>query len=320
VTGRPAAAPRGEAGAKVNLALAVTGRRDDGYHELRSVFLRLALHDRLEVGMAADPSGPHKLVIEGEPGLAVAGNLVLRAVEGLGATVGRPLPALRLRLRKHIPVAAGLAGGSSDAALALRLAMQAWDVPPETPGLPALAARLGSDVPFFMSRHAAALVSGIGESVEPLPAPDPVAGVLLVTPARRLSTAAVFVEFDADRASARAGIDRVAALATSLRGGLDGKGLDGKGLAALGSQLRDANDLWPAAARLSPELALVRDLLEQRLGRAFLLTGSGPTLFAIYPSPGPAVAAGAALEAAGLPSLGGAVIHATATSSRGGPS
>ena len=183
-----------DAHAKINLALAVTGTRDDGYHELRSVFLRLALHDRLEAeldpGAAAD-----RLVVEGEH-VATDADLVLRAARELRAVIDPALPALRFSLRKRVPAAAGLGGGSSDAAAAIDLALAAWGVrlhPAERLGA---AARIGADVPFFSAGHGAALVEGIGEHVTPLPAPDPPAGILLVTPRDRLSTAAVFAEYD----------------------------------------------------------------------------------------------------------------------------
>jgi 4-diphosphocytidyl-2-C-methyl-D-erythritol kinase len=182
----------------------------------------------------------------------------------------------------------------------------------------ALAARLGADVPFFASGHPAALVSGIGTSMEELPAPLTAAGVMLVTPADRLSTAAVFAEFDrqgttrgpSSETGATAAADE---LAEALRAGLDGAGL-----AAWAGRLHGANDLWAAASRLSPGLATARDGLEQALGRPFLLTGSGTTLFAVYPSAEAAADAARQLERARPGSLRDATIDASATSSREG--
>ena len=328
-TRRPLLAAWAEAPAKVNLGLAITGRREDGYHRLRSVFLRLALHDHLEVRAAADSRGADELVVEGDPGLPVHDNLVLRAAASLRATAhprgveDRPgaaepsLPALRFRLDKHIPAAAGLAGGSSDAAAALALAAGAWGLPSDRATLLEVAGRLGADVPFFVAAHGAALVSGVGEVIEPLPEPWPPPGVLLVTAAERLSTAAVFAEFD--RGAAPPGVDApgteamVEHLAVALR-----SGLDGAVLADLADGLRDANDLWPAAARLSPSLTTAREALESILGRAVLLTGSGPTLLAVYPSLEAATSAAAELEQARPPALRGATILATSGSSRGG--
>jgi 4-diphosphocytidyl-2-C-methyl-D-erythritol kinase len=232
------------------------------------------------------------------------------------------LPALRFRLDKHIPAAAGLAGGSSDAAAALALAAGAWGLSPDRGALLELAGRLGADVPFFAAAHGAALVSGVGEVIEPLPEPWPPPGVLLVTAAERLSTAAVFAEFDREAAppgghaarSDAAGADAmVEHVAVALR-----RGLDGAALAGLADGLRDANDLWPAAARLSPGLTAAREALESILGRAVLLTGSGPTLLAIYPSLEAAAEAATHLEQDRPSALRGATILATSSSTRGG--
>ena len=201
-----------DAHAKINLALAVTGVRDDGYHTLRSVFLRLALHDRLKVEL--DPDGAtDSLEVEGEI-KASDDNLVLRAASHLRAAIDPTLPALRFQLRKRVPAAAGLGGGSSDAASAIDLALAAWGVrlhPAERLGA---ALRVGADVPFFTVGHAASLVEGIGEHVVALPAPAPPPGIMLITPRERLSTAAVFAEYD--RAPASGALERVDEVAALL--------------------------------------------------------------------------------------------------------
>jgi 4-diphosphocytidyl-2-C-methyl-D-erythritol kinase len=295
----------------------VTGRREDGYHTLDSVFLRLALHDHLEARPAADPRGPDVLLVSGDPSVPVGGNSVLRAVAALRRSTGRPLPALRIHLDKHIPAAAGLGGGSSDAAASLRLAMEVWGlaaVPPSS----TLVAGLGADVPFFTSGHAAARANGIGELLEPLPPPAPAAGVLLVTPRERLATAAVFAALERDPgARDRVGLDRrhatIDALADRLRAGLGGRDL-----AALAPRLRDANALWGPATRLLPRLAALRDTLEDRIGQAVLLTGSGPTLVALYPLPEAAGESAASLAEGATGELEAATIIATSTST-GGP-
>jgi 4-diphosphocytidyl-2-C-methyl-D-erythritol kinase len=331
VTRRPVAAAWAEAHAKVNLALAVTGRRPDGYHDLRSVFLRLELHDHLEVRLAdgargtpGTPGSPAEdvLVIDGPPGLSPRDNLVLRAITRLRAAIERPLPALAVRLDKHIPVAAGLGGGSSDAAAALELAARAWDVALDRAALVRLAAAVGSDVPFFASGHSAALVSGVGDIVDALPEPRPGAGFLLVTPPQPLSTPAVFAELDRVPTAGRGALEnasdsvaRVAALAATL-----GAGTDAAALAAAAADLRDANDLWAPAARLMPQLGLLRELLEARLGRAVLLSGSGPTLVAVYPSLEAARAAAAVLGEEPPTALRDAIITVTRSHARGGSS
>jgi 4-diphosphocytidyl-2-C-methyl-D-erythritol kinase len=287
------------AGAKVNLCLAVTGRRPDGYHELRSVFLRLAFGDELRVGPAADPRDDDRLVVSGEPDCPVEGNLVLRAAAILRERHGEGLPALAFRLDKRVPVGAGLGGGSSDAACALDLAATAWGLRLRPDERRSEALRLGSDVPFFASGHAAALVGGVGEALAPLPAPAGGVGVVLVTPGLRLDTGAVFAAFDRQAATMGSALAAVDDLADALRGAFDGDAL-----AARLPGLRDANDLWPAAAALAPGLAALRDRLEARAGRPFLLSGSGSTLFTLYPSGTQARHAADRLRD-GLPALAG---------------
>lgn len=293
--------------AKVNLALGVVGRRADGFHDLVSVFLRIDLADRLEVRRSGEPAtfdpATDRLDVMGEAGAADVGpdpdNLVLRAARLLRLKAGASLEPLFFTLDKRIPVAAGLGGGSADGAAALRLAAHAWGMPLDAAERLSLAARLGSDVPFFASDAAAAIVRGRGERVEPLAAPAGDPGFLLVTAAARLSSSDVFGALSG--AAGRPGVDAAAAraafdLAAALR-----NGLDAAGLAAWAGRLRDANDLWPAARALRPSLAGLRGALEERLGRPMLLSGSGPTLLALYPSRDEARAAAAALEARPVP-------------------
>lgn len=278
--------------AKVNLALAVTGRRPDGYHELASVFLRLGLSDRLSVRYADHSLDQDRLTVEGARDLPVEGNLILRAVELLRAEVGSPLPPLEMTLEKNIPEAAGLAGGSTDAAAALGLATAMWGVGLSPDREQALALTLGADVPFFTGDHAAALVTGVGERLEPLPGVRGETGLLIVTPPIRLSTPEVFRAWDELDRPVSGGVgsgvaETVDALARALR-----DGLDGADLMAWGDRLADSNDLWPAAVAVEPGLAGIRAALQDRLGRRVLLTGSGATLVGLYASAKEAAAAG----------------------------
>jgi 4-diphosphocytidyl-2-C-methyl-D-erythritol kinase len=209
-------------------------------------------------------------------------------------------------------MAAGLGGGSSDAAAALRVAGRAWGLDPGSePRLEAVL-RLGADVPFFAAGLAVAAVTGIGDVLEPLPAPDPPAGVLLVTPTVRLATAAVFTRLDGSAPPAGASAGAIAALASLLR-----TGLDGAGLASAAASLRNANDLWAPAGSLAPGLAGARAALEAELGRPFLLSGSGTTLFAVYPSGAQAAAAACHLSDRRPAWLGHALVHATTTTQEG---
>jgi 4-diphosphocytidyl-2-C-methyl-D-erythritol kinase len=158
--------------AKLNLTLAVLGMRPDGYHDLHSVMVPLDLADRLSVSILP-PGGSDSLHVDGfDPG-PVADNLVLRAFAAARRHArtawGRaePPPALAARLEKRIPVAAGLAGGSSDAAAAVDAALEAWGVELDPEARHRLAMELGSDVPFFLA-GGPALVEGRGERLTPL--------------------------------------------------------------------------------------------------------------------------------------------------------
>ncbi|HYM83468.1 MAG TPA: hypothetical protein VEY67_04910, partial [Candidatus Dormibacteraeota bacterium] len=218
-----------------------------------------------------------------------------------------------VRLDKRIPVAAGLAGGSSDAAAAIDGALEAWGTT-----LPAelrleVATRLGSDVPFFLT-GGAAVVTGRGERVTPLPAlrGEP-PGVLLVTPAIRVATAEVFAAFDrgarpATLGAARASSEHLAAEFTP--------GLRSAALLDRAGVLAAANDLAPATVMVVPELTAFRRALFRLLGRPVGQSGSGPTLWALYPSlagaTGAADSVRRALADGRLDPPGGAVdIHAT---------
>jgi 4-diphosphocytidyl-2-C-methyl-D-erythritol kinase len=278
---------RGRAAGKINLGLAVSGRRPDGFHELASVFLRLALADELTV--RAGPRGvSDTLAIRGDPRCPVEGNLVLRAAAGLRRAIpdGSSLPGLAFELEKRIPMGAGLAGGSTDAAAALRLGVAAWraaargtDVAAIGVDLAALGARLGADVPFFLSGASAAMVSGVGERIAPLPALLTPVGVLLMTPSFPIATPAAFAAFDRmppPGPGAAAAVDGLRQAWAS--------GLDGATLAELAHSLRDANDLWAAVVALEPRMEPIRADLGASLGRPVLLTGSGSTLVALYPS------------------------------------
>ncbi len=277
--------------AKVNLSLAVTGRRPDGYHALHSVFVPVDLADRLSVA-PAPPHAGDSLHANGFDAGPVADNLVLRAIAatreaargpwiGNGGS-GEP-PPLAARLDKRIPVAAGLAGGSSDAAAAIDAALEAWGVELDAGTRLGIAARLGSDVPFFLG-GGPALIEGRGELVTPLPwlrdaTPDRPA-LLLVTPGIGLSTPAVFAAY-AGGIRVMGGAARLASehLAQELR-----TGLRVTDLIARASVLAAANDLAPAAAAVAPALVRFKRALMRTLTRPVGLSGSGPTHWVLYPS------------------------------------
>jgi 4-diphosphocytidyl-2-C-methyl-D-erythritol kinase len=196
--------------AKVNLTLEVLGRRADGYHELASVMQTISLHDTIALRPA--PDGARSLTCD-LPAIAGDQNLVLRAAHALARAAGCP-SGVAIELHKETPLQAGLGGGSSDAASVLLALARLWEYELPADRLATLAADLGSDVPFFLA-GGAALVTGRGEGVEPLPDPDPFWLVLLRPPVTIPTAAAYAALTPADFADGSAS----AALAGALRGG-----------------------------------------------------------------------------------------------------
>jgi 4-diphosphocytidyl-2-C-methyl-D-erythritol kinase len=282
VTVRRAAAP-----AKVNLTLAVSGRRPDGYHDLSTILVRIGLADRLTARpTSASPTladDADRLDAVGLPAGPVADNLVLRAAAALRRHLARPLPPLEFGLEKVVPVAAGLGGGSSDAAAAVGVAARAWGVTLDRASRLTLAETVGSDVPFFALGAAAVWATGRGERLAALPAPAGAPACVLAVARDGVATAAVFEAFDRLPPRRGAAWERAAAATERLAGGLRA-GLPAAELVGGAAELRDANDLWAALVALRPDLERLRASLESRSGRPWLLSGSGPTLFALYAS------------------------------------
>ncbi|MBV8478825.1 MAG: 4-(cytidine 5'-diphospho)-2-C-methyl-D-erythritol kinase [Actinobacteria bacterium] len=176
---------RASAAAKINLALVVGPKRDDDKHEVVTVYQRIGIADRLDVVEAAD------LLVEGFPG----DTLVRGALEALAERAG-VRPGWHVRIEKRLPVAAGIGGGSSDAATALRLANATLPQPLGDDDLRELAAGIGADVPFFLV-DGPQLGTGDGTQLAPLDLPQDF-WVLLVVPraVQKPSTAAVYADFD----------------------------------------------------------------------------------------------------------------------------
>jgi len=245
--------------AKVNLILRVGPRRGD-LHELCSLFASIDLHDVVEVEEAASDS----VECAGVDGP----NLASAAVAALRERID--LPPLRVRIDKRIPVAAGLGGGSADAAAVLRAGNRLAGSPLTSDELRATAARLGSDVPSQVEpRHA--IVAGTGERVEPVELPP--LDLVLVPSEQGLSTAAVYAEADrlgTPRDDLRC--DDVRALAAA----------PASSSSAVRLAARLENDLEPASLSLRPELAatLAAVRAEGALGAA--VSGSGPTVFGVF--------------------------------------
>ena len=284
--------------AKLNLTLAVVGRRADGFHDLHSVFVPLTLADRLSLAPARASAREDTLHVTGFDAGPIADNLVLRAIAVARAAVGDgpgrpPTPSLAARLEKHIPVAAGLGGGSSDAAAAFDGALETWGAELDPERRLHAAASIGSDVPFFV-RGTPALVEGRGERLTPLKGVHGHPGILLVTPRLAIRTPDVFAVFDGIRG---AGDGSVRMSSEHLAQEL-GNGLSATDLVTRAGVLASANDLLPAAILVAPGLQGVKRALTRALGRAVGMSGSGPTLWTLYPSLAEAQAAADIVEAA----------------------
>jgi 4-diphosphocytidyl-2-C-methyl-D-erythritol kinase len=273
-----------DAPAKINLTLEVLGRRPDGYHELRSVFATLDLADRVRVAAAKVLD----VRVRPDPGAPVDGELAARAVAALAEAAGRPALA-HVRITKRIPVAAGLGGGSSDAGAVLRGLARVWRTGADL--LP-IATGLGSDVPFFASGAAFALVEGRGERVTALPAPREPLWIVLVRVAARVPTAAVFAALrPADEAHRERTTDgRSVALAAAF----EARTADP---ATIREHLR--NDLLDAASRVCRDIGEAR-LLAGAKGATLALSGSGPSLFAVADSRQDALRLARSLRGQGL--------------------
>lgn len=266
--------------AKINLYLEVLGRRSDGYHELETLMVPVRLFDTLSL-VASPPADrqPGQIALQtrwtpsavghsgGEsPPFGDQSNLVVRALDLLQQQSGCSQGA-RVELVKRIPLRAGLGGGSSDAAAALVLGNQAWQLGWSRQRLATLAAELGSDVPFFLA-DGAALCRGRGERVEPV---GPLAPLwcVIAKPPESLSTAAVFGALDSSHPPDQppGGVEK---LLHCLRAGAVG---------AIGRCL--TNQLETAAVELLPSLAEVRAVFARLNFVAHQLTGSGSAYFGI---------------------------------------
>lgn len=262
------------AAAKLNLSLAVLAKRPDGFHEIESLMVPVSLADTLHVRLRTDPGvglrvsyagalarGPGRVLARDVP--ADATNLVVRAVELLAAEAG-VTAALDIELVKRVPSGAGLGGGSSDAAAAMRAAAALWrlDWPPSR--LAAIGARIGSDVPWFF-HGGAAIASGRGETVRSVGGlPD--LSAVIACPATGLSTAAVYGRCVPD---ARRQGDAARLVAALTAGGLGA------------AEPFMTNALEAPARALSPEIDRLLEALADAGGFAPRLTGSGSACFTL---------------------------------------
>lgn len=267
--------------AKLNLWLHVVGRRRDGYHLLDSLVAFADVCDTVSVAPAETLSltvaGPFAPALSATLAAAGGENLVLRAARLLAQTAG-VAPRARIRLIKALPVAAGIGGGSADAAAALRGLNRLWSLGRSDAELARLALPLGADLPVCVHRRPM-LVTGIGERLAPAP-PLPPAGLLLVNPGVPVATPAVFARRTGPF-SPPAGVT-----AEDLAAARDARDLAD----LLGAR---GNDLEHAAIALAPAIAEALARLTAAPGCLLArLSGSGATCFGLFPDKAAAAAAG----------------------------
>jgi len=264
---------------KINLDLRVLGPRADGYHELRTVFQSIALHDVIE---CVSREGP--LAIECDAaGVPLDGsNLVWRAAEALWRAMRRRTPVRDtvIRLRKNIPLQAGLGGGSADAAATLMALARLWNVPVRPAQLTDVAATLGADVPFFLS-GGTALGLGRGDEVYPL-ADLPRHWIVLLVPGFGVSTADAYSWYDSER--------------DLSRGPREPQHVPGPWPSRAAQMI---NDLEAPIARHHPEIDQMRTALRRAGALAAAMSGSGSAVFGLFQKRADALAAVEGLSGSG---------------------
>ena len=288
--------------AKLNLSLRVIGKRADGYHEIETLFERIDLADELTI----EPQERDLFLTCSHPTLSSGeDNLVLKAARLLQHTTATASGA-RFHLLKRIPIAAGLGGGSSDAAAALVGLNELWGLALGRPRLVELAAQLGSDVPFFLAEAPFAIGRGRGERCEPVPATLVLFAVLAV-PDARLSTKEIYEALDRrekQESTLTASAASITILAHALR--------NGPAMAGLAQGV--GNDLEPEAIRRCPVIATIQSRLRECGCLGVGLSGSGPAVFGLCGDEPHARRVAEQLRAQAPPSWRIEVVHTDPTS------
>ena len=243
--------------AKTNLFLRVLGKRSDSYHDLENVFVPLSdVYDEVEL---ASGKGAIALEVEGASLSTDRGNLCLKAADAFCEASGC-FPEVNIRLRKNIPIAAGLGGGSSDAATTLMVLNKLWNCGFTLQDLARIGVSLGADVPFFLFRQNA-FVQGIGEIMTPIETPS--GWFVVIKPPIFVPTKLIFQSPELTRSTERIRMESYPYFCDSYI-------KEGK------------NDLQPVAVSIFPEIQEALDDLGQ-YGNA-RMTGSGACVFAYFES------------------------------------
>ena len=261
--------------AKINLFLRVTGRRADGYHTLQTRMQKVGLFDLLKVQRGGEGVRLHCV---GADLPENADNLVHRAASLFLETVaqrrGRTLGGVKISLTKNIPIAAGLGGGSSDAAAALKALNFLFEAGLTAGELAAIGLELGADVPFFLADTPAALAVGIGEILTPV---APLSGcfVLLVNPGFSVSTRWVYQTFALTK-------EEKTTIFKNFRESADPAGQPCLSATVEGLPAALENDLETVTITRYPEIGRIKEELLAHGAVAALMSGSGPTVFALF--------------------------------------
>lgn len=263
-----------EAHAKINLSLDVLKKREDGYHEVRMIMQTLKLCDEIRLQKLPEGAGIWLLPWEGEEGSErLRGipmdekNLMYRAAALLKEHCGLET-GVELRLRKRIPAAAGLAGGSADAAAVLSGMNELFDLHLSLAELQKLGAALGADIPYCLL-GGTALAEGIGERLTPLP-PAPGCRVLLVKPEAGVSTKEVYEAL------------RVSERPKEAHPDIDGvlSALQGKNFKKLSARM--GNILELVTEPMVPQIPKIKEAMKELGAMGALMSGSGPTVFGLF--------------------------------------
>lgn len=271
---------------KINLALDVLGRREDGYHEVRMIMQTVGLHDRIDIYRTAEPGIRLKTNLfylpDNEQNLAYKAARLL--MDEFGVKEG-----VSINLRKFIPVSAGMAGGSTDGATVLFGVNKMFDLGLSTEQLMERAVKLGADVPYCLMRGTA-LSEGIGEKLTPLP-PAPQCQVLIAKPAVSVSTRVVYESLDAMKLMPE-----------------DHPDIDGMLDAIRRQDLREVagkfgNVLELVTAGRYPVIGQIEQVMKECGAVNAMMSGSGPTVFGLFTSPAAAESAYEELRFGGSSSL-----------------
>ncbi len=256
--------------AKINLFLAVLGRRADGYHDICSLICPVSLSDEMDFVLLPESgkrNGPGPRIRCGHPGVPEnPDNIVWKAAEHFRMKWGHPLPPMEIRIQKQIPVAAGLGGGSGNAAVTLKALNRICGRPFTSADLKRMGADIGADVPFFIDCRPA-LSEGIGDRLTPVSGIPP-KGLLLVAFDIAVSTARVY-------SSLNLALTKCQKIPN--RSELNGR------ISDITPYL--CNDLEQVTTREHPAIASARDRLRKAGAEGSLMSGSGPTVFGVFPTP-----------------------------------